>query len=110
MFKSGGKFLLVNYRPISILPFKSKIVEKTVHSRMSTYLNKYNLLHKKQFGFPKNKSTCDAVLNFTDLCYNCFNSNKILLSVFLDFSKAFDTVDNDIILKKNLNAMGKGVL
>ena len=66
LFKSGGKLLLVNYRLISILPFSSKIVEKTVHSRMSKYLNKYNLLYKKPFGFRKNKSTCDAVLNFTD--------------------------------------------
>ncbi len=95
----------VNFRPISTLPFLSKIIEKAVHSRIVIFINKYNILFEDQFGFRKDKSTCDALLKFTELCYTCLNNKKVLLSVFLDFSKAFDTVDIDMLLKK-LNFYG----
>ena len=100
LFKSGSKLLLANYRPISLLPFRSKVLEKLIHSRMSAFLIKYNVLYSDQYGFRRGKSTTDAILNFTDMCYKCFNDEKFLLSVFLDFSKAFDTIDQNILIAK----------
>ena len=61
---------------------------------------KYNILYENQFGFQKHKSTSDAILKFTDFCYSAINNQEVTLSVFLDFSKAFDTIDHDILLKK----------
>ena len=100
LFKSGSKLLLANYRPISLLPFLSKVLEKLIHSRMSAFLIKYNVLYSDQYGFRRGKSTTDAIFNFTDMCYKCFNDEKFLLSVFLDFSKAFDTIDQNILIAK----------
>jgi len=100
LFKSGSKFQLVNYRPISLLPFLSKVIERLVHSRMTIFLDKYNILYSDQFGFTRGKSTCDAILKFTDICYRSFNSSQFLLSVFFDFSKAFDTIDQNILIAK----------
>jgi len=100
LFKSGSKLHLVNYRPISLLPFLSKVIERLVHVRMTSFLDKYNVLYSDQFGFTKGKSTCDAILKFTELCYRAFNNRKFLLSVFLDFSKAFDTIDQNILIAK----------
>ena len=67
---------------------------------MSAFLNKYNVLYSDQYGFRRGKSTTDAILNFTDMCYKCFNDKKFLLSVFLDSSKAFDTIDQNILIAK----------
>ncbi len=100
LFKAGDRRCIVNYRPISLLHFLSKIIERLVHTRISKFLNKYNILYEDQYGFIKNKCTTDAILKFTDNCYSCFNNKNFLLSVFLDFSKAFDTIDQDILIRK----------
>ena len=71
-----------------------------MHSRMSAFLNIYNVLYSDQYGFRRGKSTTDAILNFTDMCYKCFTDKKFLLSVFLDFKKAFDTIDQNILTAK----------
>ena len=57
VFKTGDKTEYVNYRPISILPFYSKIFEKVVHTRLLSYFDSNNLFYKNQFGFRKNYST-----------------------------------------------------
>ena len=67
---------------------------------MSAFLNKYNVLYSDQYGFRRGKSTTDAILNFTDMYYKCFNDKKFLLSVFLNFSKAFDSIDQNISIAK----------
>ena len=67
---------------------------------MMKFLVKYNVLYSDQYGFRKGKSTCDAILKFTNEILSCFNDRKLMLSIFLDFSKAFDTIDQNILLKK----------
>ena len=60
------------------------------------------MFYKEQYGFLKGRSTKNAILRYTDEVYESFNIKKSLISVFLDFSKAFDTVDHSILLKKKI--------
>ena len=98
--KSGSKKDVKNYRPISILPIMSKIFEKIVYKRVTNFFNKFKLFYPDQYGFQNKKSTTDAIIKFTDQCYDILNNQESLISVYLDFSKAFDTVDHNLLCKK----------
>lgn len=100
IFKSGQKDQLVNYRPISVLPFFSKLLEKVVYNRLISYLNKWNILVQNQFGFRSNRSTCMAVIDMCDKISQALDENKYAAGIFIDLSKAFDTVNHSILLKK----------
>ena len=89
-----------NYRPFSILPFMSKVVENFMHKRLYNYLVKNNILCKHQIALRAGLNTIDAVVEFLCIVYDCMNKNKAIITVFLDFSKAFDTVNHDILIKK----------
>ena len=104
IFKSGKKELLTNYRPISVLSCFSKILERIMYNRVYNYLNDNNLFHK-QFGFRKGHSTDHALIELINSIYDSFNQNKYTLGVFIDLSKAFDTVDHNILIDK-LNLYG----
>ena len=99
-FKSGKKELLTNYRPISVLPCFSKILERIMYNRLYEYLNQNNILYNKQFGFRGGHSTDHPLIDFVDNIYNSFNENKYILGFFIDLSKAFDNKDHEILLKK----------
>ena len=105
LHKSGSQTLINNYRPITTLSVFSKVFEKLVHIRMTKFINKFKLINQNQFGFQKNKNTSDAILEFLDNVYDSFNENDMLLAIYLDFSKAFDTLSFDILLRK-LEFMG----
>ena len=100
LHKTGPKNLIRNYRPITTLSVFSKIFEKLVHKRICSFLKKFNIINSNQFGFLKNKNTSDAILEFLDNCYDSLNDDNFLMTIFLDFSKAFDTISIDILLKK----------
>ena len=100
IFKQGDHLDPSNYRPISCLPYVSKIIEKCVKERLMKFCNKYNLINISQFGFQCGKSTCDALIHLTEIIYRALNDKNNLLTVMIDFKKAFDTVNHQILLKK----------
>ena len=100
IFKAGDEMFFTNYRPVSVLPVFSKILERLMYNRLIEYINENKLLYKYQFGFQKGKSTYMAVLTLVDKISEALNNGDYVIGVFLDFSKAFDTVDHDILLKK----------
>ena len=99
-FKTGEKTQMNNYRPISILPFISKILEKIMYQRVYSHLTLNKMLYDQQFGFQKNHSTEHAILHLVDKLTDSFDKGQFTLGVFIDLSKAFDTVDHNILLKK----------
>ena len=70
IFKSGDSNSTVNYRPISMLPFLSKMFEKLMCARLDSYLKSNNILCTTQFGFLKNYNTWDAIIEFLDYIYS----------------------------------------
>lgn len=89
-----------NFRPISLLPLLAKIIEKLSKNRVIEFLDDNEILYKNQFGFRPGRNTSDAILHFVDDCSTALNSKLYTIAVFLDFSKAFDTVNKDIMIKK----------
>jgi len=98
--KAGDKNVVGNYRPISTLSVVSKIFEILMCRRMKNYIDRFSLLSGCQFGFRQNYATVDAVTQFLDHVCNALDDRKCLVSVFIDFQKAFDTVDHDILMRK----------
>ena len=100
LHKSGPLEEVNNYRPISVLPVLSKVLERHVSDSLTVYLNENSLLHKTQSGFRSHHS-CETALNFmTDSWLNALDKGEMIGVVLVDFKKAFDLVDHDILLTK----------
>ena len=100
LYKKGPKTDLNNYRPISLLNIFSKIFEKIMKKYLVEFIDNNNIITPSQYGFQKNKSTEDALRLFSKKIYEELDSSNSVLSIFIDFSKAFDTVPHDILIKK----------
>ena len=100
LFKNGDRNNVSNYRPISLLPVISKIFEKLIHKRLVNFLDAHQVIYRKQFGFRKKHSTIHALHTAVTQIVQGLNSSKTVVGVFLDFSKAFDTIQHSILLEK----------
>ena len=100
VFKKEDKTDPGNYRPISLLSTINKILEKIMYKRVISFLNKFKLLYKYQFGFREKHSTIQAVIEITDNILSELEQKNLVAGIYLDLSKAFDTVDHQILLHK----------
>ena len=100
IFKKGDPSLFSNYRPIYLLPCFSKILEKIVYNRLIAHLKDNNLLYDYQFGFRAKHSTSMALVQLVNRISTALDNKELTIGVFIDLSKAFDTVDPNILLTK----------
>ena len=100
IYKSDDPTAISNYRPISILPIMSKLLEKILANQLTEHLESNNLLNEYQFGFRSKRSTASAILYFTEHIRQSLNSGQITGAIFIDLRKAFDTVNHCILLNK----------
>ena len=105
IFKYGDSNSTVNYKPISMLPFLSKIFEKLMCARLDFYLKSNNILRANQFG--KIQILQMQLLNSLIMF---IHSKKSPIAVYIDFSKAFDTVSHNILMSKFLHNGVRGVM
>ena len=109
VFKKGSQTCLTNYRPISLLSIFNKLIEKLMYKRLIRVLEKNNILFHKQFGFRSGYSTDHAIICITDKIQRAIENRNYSCGIFLDFSKAFDTVNYDILLMKLANYGIRGI-
>ena len=109
LFKDGDKSLKDNYRPMSTLPTISKIIERSAHIQLSSFLEENRLLSQSQFGFRLKRSTSTALIAFTDQVVESMDKGCLTETVFLDLRKAFDTVEHLLLINKlkSLGVAGK---
>jgi len=100
IYKKDDSTQIKNYRPISLLPVISKILEKIVYKRLYSFLQENNTLICNQFGFRKGFSTDYALIQSCDKIIQALNNKEHIIGVFTDLSKAFDTMNHDILLQK----------
>ena len=101
IFKNKGDIsLFSNYRPISLLPVFSKILEKLMYSKIFHFLVRYQILFKSQYGYRKGHNSTQATLDFLQTIEGALQDNEYAIGVFCDLSKAFDTLDHEILLNK----------
>ena len=109
VFKKGNKSDMNNYRPISVLSVFSKILERLVYKRVYSFLEKNNILYGSQFGFRKGLSTSMALLEFLNKIVDAFEKDSFVMGIFIDLSKAFDTINHEILLTKLYNYGLRGI-
>ena len=100
LFKKGSKTDPQNYRPISLLPLVSKIIEKVIHDQTQRFLDKNDIIYRYQSGFRKFFSTDSCLSYLNNKIATGFESGLYTGMILIDLQKAFDTVNHNILLKK----------
>uniref|UniRef100_A0A669B1C7 Reverse transcriptase domain-containing protein n=1 Tax=Oreochromis niloticus TaxID=8128 RepID=A0A669B1C7_ORENI len=99
LYKSNDKHSFTNYRPISLLPQFSKILEKLFNSRLEKFLEKNQIINVGQYGFRTQRTTSMAIIEAVEIT-NALDKNKYAVGIFVDLKKAFDTINHSILLDK----------
>ena len=107
LFKKGDNALMDNYRPISVLSCFSKILERIIYNRLYSFFPENNISYKKQFGLQKQYSTNHVIVHLVNEILKSFKNNFYTLGIFIDLTKAFETVDHNILLKKIISQWSK---
>ena len=97
IYKKGSKTDPKNYRPISLLPLISKIIEKVIHNQTQSFLDENNILYDYQSGFRKKYSTESCLSFLTDKISKGFDSGLYTGMILIDLQKAFDTIDHELL-------------
>ena len=100
LYKAKERYLTTNYRPISLLTTTSKILEKLMYKRTYGFLTETNQLYQGEYGFRNNHSTEQAISELVGKIAKGFENNKYTIGIFMDLSKAFDTLNHSILLQK----------
>ena len=100
IFKKGDSQLFDNYRPISVLPIFGKIFEKVLYNRLYSFFMSKNVIYNKQFGFRKNHSTGHAINYSVNKIISELQQRNHVIGIFIDLSKAFDTLDHSKLITK----------
>ena len=100
LYKCDDPMLFNHYRPVSLLCTLSKVFEKVMYNRLIKFLEKLSMLYEYQFGFRRKRSTHLALITLIDKLTQAIEKGEYVIGVFLDFSKAFDTVNHEILLDK----------
>lgn len=100
LHKKGDKCDTNNYRPITLIPILSKIIEKALNTRILNFFNKHHILRPEQFGFRKNSSTTLATFNLVKNITHNLSKKISIATIFLDMSKAYDSVVHELLLEK----------
>ena len=98
--KKDSKLEIVNYRPISLLSNINKIIEKLMFNRLYSFLELHNCIYDLQFGFREKHSTNHALMSMIQQIRDTMDDGNTAIGVFVDFQKAFDTVNHDILIRK----------
>ena len=98
--KKGSRLDINNYRPISVLPIFSKILEKCIFNRLIDFIDKHKLLIKNQFGFRRGHTTATAILDLINKINHAIDNKEYALTIFIDLTKAFDVIDHFILKRK----------
>lgn len=100
IYKQGDKELVDNYRPISLLPAFSKVMERVMFEQIMAYFITNKLLSESQYGFLANRSTDQAAIELVDRISKILDNRRKAVGVFMDLSKAFDTLSHKILIDK----------
>lgn len=98
VYKTGNKHHFTNYRPISLLPQFSKILEQVFNNRLDAFIEKLKLITDSQYGFRSNRSTSLAIMESIEDITDALEHNKYAVGIFIDIKKGFDTIDHDILV------------
>ena len=110
IFKKGDIANPSNYRPISLLSIFHKLLEKLIYMRVYSFHHKFSVLYQYQFGFRQHHSTSLALVELCDSLYSHLDQHEVLVGMYFDLQKAFDTVDHKILLEKMYIIMESGEL
>ena len=100
LFKGKEDDMVVNYRPVSLLMTISKVLEKIMYNKMYGFLSHNNIFFDSQYGFRSKRSCEHAIMEMVGRVLQTKNKGKHSMGVFLDLSKAFDTLDHPVLIAK----------